>query len=164
MSMIGHLWVVSDNTLEALLANPEALYAIVDTEPDDSTPNHLDLGKYWHILHYILTGEAWEGALPASFLLTGGTPIGEEDLGYGPARAFRASAVATLATIVDQIDEATFRDRCAVERLQAADIYPGFGGCTDAEVYADSWAMFQQLRAFLHQAAATQQGLLVYLD
>ncbi|UZQ56117.1 YfbM family protein [Trichothermofontia sichuanensis B231] len=165
MSMMGHLRLVRDSTIEALLANPEAIYGIVDAEPDEADPDHLDLGKYWHILHYILTGEAGEGAWPIGFLLAGGIPIGEEDLGYGPARALWASEVTTLADLVDAIDAATVADRCSSERLQAADLYPGFGeGHGDTELRAASGAMFEKLRTFLQQAAATQQGLLVYLD
>jgi len=162
--MIGHLRMISDDGIDALLADPEAIYGIIDATDDQEDTPSLDLGKAWHAIHYILTGSAWSGTFPEGFLLTGGTPIGEEDVGYGPARAFYASEVVILASTLVNLDDATFCDRCSVERLQAADLYPGFAGASDADVCSDLLAAFQQLRNFLQQAAATQQGLLVYLD
>ncbi|WP_448562651.1 YfbM family protein [Trichothermofontia sp.] len=164
MSMIGNLRMISDDGIDRLLAEPEAIYAIVDSVDDPEDNNSLTLDKAWHVIHYLLTGETWGGAFPEGFLLVGGTPIGEEDVGYGPARAFRASEVAILATTVASLDDPTFCDRFSVKRLQAAGIYPSFGNRSDAEECSYFLAYFQQLRTFLQQAAASQQGLLVYLD
>lgn len=168
MSMIGHLRQVSDPCIDHLLAYPEAVYEIIDAEidaeSDDSEAAYLNLDKAWHGIHYLLTGDAWGGTLPEGFLVTGGLPIGEEDLGYGPARSFRAAEVARIATWLATVDDQTFGDRCSLDRLQVAEIYPGFEENSEAEVRAYLLTYFQQLRAFLQQAAAAQKGLLVYLD
>ncbi len=164
MSLIGNLRQVSDECIDDLLAHPDAIYAIIDAAPDDPNSDYLSLDKAWHGIHYLLTGDAWGGTFPEAFLVIGGTPIGEEDVGYGPARSFRAAEVAVIATGLATVDDQAFCDRCSLERLQAAEIYPTFGEDSEAEVRAYLLAYFQQLRAFLQQTAAAQQGLLVYID
>ena len=58
--------------------------------------HQVDLDKSWHGLHFLLTGSAWDGAPPLNFLVAGGTEVGDIDVGYGPARAFRAAEVAQI--------------------------------------------------------------------
>lgn len=164
MSMIGHLRQVSDQCIDHLLAYPEAVYEIIDAESDDPDAAYLNLDKAWHGIHYLLTGDAWGGTFPEGFLVTGGMPIGEEDVGYGPARSFRAAEVARIATELAMVDDQTFCDRCSPDRLQAAEIYPTVGEDARVEVCTYLLTYFQQLRAFVQQAAAAQQGLLIYLD
>src|SRR5688500_4635495 len=41
-----------------------------------------DADKAWHGLHYLLTKTAWGGEPPLDFIALGGTPVGDEDLGY----------------------------------------------------------------------------------
>jgi len=55
----------------------------------------LDLDKAWGGLHFLLTGTAWEGEPPHSFLLDGDT-VGDIDVGYGPARVHRSAALPSL--------------------------------------------------------------------
>lgn len=59
--------------VEAPPPNPNPLW------PTAGPGEAIDLEKAWHPLHYLLTGTAWEGAEPASYLVHGGEPLGDDD-------------------------------------------------------------------------------------
>ncbi len=42
-----------------------------------------DLDKSWHGLHYLFTQTVWEGEPPLNFIVCGGNPVGNIDVGYG---------------------------------------------------------------------------------
>ena len=89
MSMIGCFRRVPEARLRALLADPESITDFLDEEGFAD----FDIDKAWHGIHYLLTGTAWEGAAPLNFLVAGGRPVGDVDVGYGPARAFSGAEV-----------------------------------------------------------------------
>src|SRR5919108_645463 len=41
----------------------------------------VDLDKAWHAIHYMLTQSAWDGNEPLNFLVGGGAPVGDIDVG-----------------------------------------------------------------------------------
>lgn len=93
--------------------------------------------------------------------------IGEEDVGYGPARAFHSSEVRQLAAAIAGIDDAIFRKRFSVAGMTKAEIYPWFGSSveeSDDDAIPYFLGYFQQLRAFVQKAADASKGLLVYVD
>src|SRR4051812_48427881 len=96
MSLIGHAYLLSEQRIEDLLADPGAVVGVVDGAYNDPAAGFVDLDKAWGCLHYLLTGTARDGEGPLAFLLKGGTPVGEE-LGLGPARVFRPLEVAAIA-------------------------------------------------------------------
>ena len=63
--------------------------------PPPAPGEQLDVDKAWHGLHFLLTGTADGGAEPASYLLTGGEELGDdEDV---QARLLRPAQVRALA-------------------------------------------------------------------
>ena len=94
MSMIGNLRRATDVAVARLLANPKEIRAFLYGEPDrheDRADVRLD--KAWHGIHFVLTGSGWGGEPPLNFMVSGGTEVGDEDMGYGPARAFTSAEV-----------------------------------------------------------------------
>lgn len=164
MSMIGNVRAVSDEVIDRLLANPEDVHGVVHPEEVKEDGDYLYLDKSWHAIHYVLAGDTWGGDFPWGFLVSCGTPIGEEDVGYGPARAFRAEEVALLAPAIASIDEANFRSRFSVERMKEADIYPSFGAASDEEELPYFLENFRHLRTFLQRAVSLKKGIIVYVD
>jgi hypothetical protein len=164
MSMIGHLRSVDDRVIDAVLATPSTVHGVVhpDDEPDGS--EHLDIDKAWHTIHYVLAGDTWGGDFPYGFLVLCGSSVGDEDVGYGPARVFRSEEVARIASVVGQIDDETFRERFSVDRLKEAHVYPSFGHASDEEEIPYFLSYFQRLRAFVQTAAQLKKGLIVYID
>jgi len=84
----------------------------------------LDLEGVWHGLHYILTGTAWEGEPPASFLIVGGEDIGDE-ADDNPARLLEPNQVRECSTFLASLSSEEFLRRFDPERMVALEISPG---------------------------------------
>src|SRR5690348_12146296 len=97
MSMIGNFLLVSDDELQRVLAAPASVHDLVDAAYEGRGRDLVDVDKAWHCLHFLLTGTAWGGEPPLNFVAIGGTEIGEEDVGYGPARGFASQELRVIA-------------------------------------------------------------------
>ena len=112
----------------------------------------LSLDKAWHGVHYLLTGLAEPDSAPLSQVIMGGIEIGDDDMGYGPARYFDPAGVATAATELGATTlEAQMQGRFDPARMTTLGIYPG--GWTSTGL---AWLMdeYRNLRDFF--AAASQ--------
>jgi hypothetical protein len=175
MGMIGNLRRLSDADLDRLLASPAKispyLYEGEDDEEDEVDQDFgshadIDIDKAWHGLHFLLTGESETGTFPLGFLLAGGTAVGEEDVGYGPARGFRSPQVKQIAAALGSIDRATLAARFDWQKLARAKIYPDIWGRRDQEALNLEYLLdaFDTVRDFLTGAAEAGEALLVYLN
>src|SRR6202163_4530873 len=96
MGMIGNLRPASDSEIERLLDNPsEITRFLYGSEADGGERVVID--KAWHAIHYALNGSRLGGHEPLNFLVAEGTPVGEVDVGYGPARVLTSDQVRALA-------------------------------------------------------------------
>lgn len=163
MSMIGNLRAANDDTINKLLGEPAGIHDFLYTE-DAEAADTIDLDKAWHTIHFILTDSAWEGDFPHGFLVSTGTPIGEEDVGYGPARAFLSHEVKVIRSTLDTLSEEQFRARFSVEKMKKADIYPSFGHSSDEEEIPYFLEYFLTLKEFVAKTAAAGRGLIIYVN
>jgi hypothetical protein len=118
----------------------------------------LDLDKSWHMLHYLFTGSAWDGAMPAGALLSGGREVGE-DLGYGPARALSAKETQAFAQFLSAQSETALAKKLNVPKMQSMEIYS-----VDEDSGEDLNHYFPQLKSYVADAAAKGQGLLIWMS
>lgn len=128
----------------------------------------LDLHKSWHVLHFLFTGSAWEGAAPAAMLLKGGREVGE-DLGYGPARVVDADAVKAFAAFLAQVSIEGLAGRLDIPAMAAQGIY-----CADDEedddelVEAELLDMVEHylplLKDYVADAAARDHALAIWMS
>jgi Domain of unknown function (DUF1877) len=155
MSMVLVLYQASDATIDRILADPPLVWQLVaPDEPelyDDArrrttglfarlssrnkptVPLELgggegelaDLDKAWHGLHYLLTQSANGGTPPLDFLTAGGTEIAGQEVGYGPARAFRATEVKSISEALERVSAEDLRGRYDAAAMMRADVYPG---------------------------------------
>jgi Domain of unknown function (DUF1877) len=121
MSMIGNFLAISQSELDALYANPESVPTLLF---ETKVSEIVDLDKAWHGIHFMLTKEQYGGDGPLAQVIMGGVPIGEEDVGYGPARGMSATEVQKVASALNSMSESDFRARYDPTALTAADIYP----------------------------------------
>jgi len=124
MSMIGYFLLTETDSLEALLKEPTTIYEFLESSMEEGGGDFVDIDKGWHLLHYLLTGTAWEGETPLNFVVTGGKDIGEEDVGYGPARAFTDNEVRAIADALDRIDREQLLKRFNGQEMNELEIYP----------------------------------------
>lgn len=125
-----------------------------------------DLDKTWHVLHFLLTGTAWEGNFPANFLVTGGQPVGDVDVGYGPARSFSVAETAQIHLFLQELDLRELRTKLNPKEMEDLKIYPGFG--KRDTVADDEWGYFagglETAMEFVAETARQNKALLVYLN
>lgn len=124
----------------------------------------IELDKAWHMLHWLYTGQAWGGPMPAATLLEGGREIGE-DLGYGPARAVSPADTAAFAAFLATLSVPALKARIDLRTMMHQGVY-----CVDdddvstrMEIEADVDDYAPRLAAHVRAAAQRQQGLLIWI-
>jgi hypothetical protein len=139
----------------------------------DATPLELssfeggsvDLDKAWHGIHYLLTNTASGGDRPLSLLVAGGTPVGDIDVGYGPARAFTATQTRAAHEALAALTNDALRLNFDPSDMMANEIYPEIwdddSDGDDAAGYLIEYA--DTLRGFLRETTNAGLGTVVYL-
>jgi hypothetical protein len=160
--MIGNLRPASDAEIDRLLANPaEITRFLYGAEAQGS--ERVVLNKAWHAIHFVLTGARLGGEEPLNFLVDEGTPVGEVDVGYGPARVLNSDQVRRLADALAAIQPDEVARRVDVKKLDEEVIYPGHwqrnGIGVDYVV-----ATYTAMRDLIVRAADHGQGLILYIN
>lgn len=122
----------------------------------------LDLHGSWRMLHFLFTGDAFEGALPAATLLAGGREVGE-DLGYGPPRMLTLDETAAFARFLDGLDPDALTARLDGKAIKSLGLPCGAGEACAGALHEDLARYFLRLQAFVAAAAARRQGMLIWM-
>lgn len=166
MGIVCALRRVSDTQIAELLQNPQrVLDFLSDVEELNYGDTEIDLDKAWHGIHFLLTGSAENGEEPLNFLLDG-EPIGTEDVGYGPARAFRSTQVAAIDAALSAISNDDFRERFNPTRMTQENIYPSIIWNRDPkedDTLGYLVEYFGQLKSFVRNARDKEDGFLVFM-
>ncbi len=143
-------------------ANERVLAEISPIAERDQT----DIDKSWHAIHFLLTGSDWDGDFPNGFLVSCGDPVGDVDVGYGPARSFSSGQVAKIADFLTAQSDADLRKRLDYAQMRELEIYPSIWD--DEEAMVDEWEYIldglQTTRDFLSEAKDRSLSLLVFLN
>lgn len=118
----------------------------------------LSLEKAWHGLHYLLTGEVWEGNGPLAFLLTGGEPLGDEEEG---TRWITPTETAEIHRALSGITDDQLWSRFDADAMEQQEVYPGIWDEPEAELKEEYLSYFGELKQLVAEAAQGGQGLLV---
>lgn len=169
MSMVGSLLLVSDSEIRSLSESPDDVIAFIDAAPDAESPDCVEIDKAWQCLHFLLTGTAWEGQPPLNFIVAGGDPIGDVDVGYGPARSYLSGEVRAIADALDLIDIADLSRRFDAAAMDALEIYPDAGSWgdvdpTSSESFGYYSHAFVELKALIARGRTEKRGLLIWLS
>ncbi|HLG97764.1 MAG TPA: YfbM family protein [Bryobacteraceae bacterium] len=125
------------------------------SEPVEGRGAFLSIDKAWHGIHYLLSGETEPGRTLLSQAVLGGTEIGEDITGYGPARYFDAGRVAEISQELSRADlENEMAARFDPARMSQLQIYP-FGW----EPSALNWLLEEHRKLAGFYAAAASQKL-----
>jgi len=122
----------------------------------------LSLDKAWHGVHYVLSGTVEPTEALLSQAVLGGTEIGEDFAGYGPARFFTAAQVAELGRALDDPAlEEQAAGRYDPARMAALQVYPfGWEDHDNREWIFDALG---DLRGFYHEAAENGRAVVACL-
>lgn len=171
MSTIANYTRITPEELAELQANPETTRDFLfpegeDADLDDETyfddERNLDIDKAWHGIHFLLTGSVWEGDPPLMNAVLGGIELGDEDVGYGPARFLTQGEVLETAEALSQISEADLRSRYDASAMAKADIYPSIWK-EDAGSLDYLMEYYVELVRFFKEASANGEAMLLYL-
>ncbi len=121
--------------------------------------DEIDIDKSWHVIHYLLTGDAEATDSPLSLLQRAYPSIGDQDIGWGPAFAIDAESMAEFARAVQPIRLSDFRYRFDPVRMSTEEIY--LGGSFEADddegfEYFEHW--FGVLKDFANECAHRRCG------
>ena len=134
-----------------------------EIEMSDGEGEELYLDKSWGGIHYLLTGTAWEGEPPLNFLVSGGQPVGDVDVGFGPAHALKSSEVKEVSAALSAIDVADLKARFDPEAMMAAEVYPEIWEDDGDEAFDYCAEYFNDLKQFLDKASRAGHGVMVHL-
>jgi len=179
MSMIGNLARIQNDTLLKLRQSPEQITSLLYPDMPAAVPaasltpipeaDTMDLDKAWHGLHFLFTGSDWEGDFPGGFIVTGGEPVGDVDVGYGPARSFTPDEVGKIAKFLESQKETDLRQRLDPEKMAELEIYPDiWDRISNPDEENEEWDYlldgFRRMKQFIQEAATKRMALLVYLN
>ncbi len=160
--MLGNVRAASDTEITRLLANPGEITRFLYGSGADKC-DRLVLNRSWHAIHFVLTGSRLGGESPLNFLASEGTPVGEVDVGYGPARVLNSQQVRELASALILIEPDEVARRVDPRRFDEEEIYPGNWGDNGYDANFVQ-ANYRELRDFVLRAAQQGQGLIVYIN
>ena len=124
-----------------------------------------DVDKAWHGIHYLLTGTAGEGEPSLDFIVSGGTLVGDLEIGSGPARVLTAAETLALRDALDSIGDEELASRFNPSEMAALEIYPDIWSGEAAEKESLEYLMeyVRVLRGFLEQTTRERLGLVLHL-
>ncbi len=123
--MIGNYRRVNEETLTAVCVNPDSITDFLYADDEEhSNDTHLDIDKAWHAIHFLLNDSQWEGSYPLVCVVLGGECIGDQDVGYGPARFLTPQQVKDVAVAINDIPTAKLLERFDADRMNQEEIYP----------------------------------------
>ncbi|MEZ6120001.1 MAG: YfbM family protein [Pirellulaceae bacterium] len=157
--MIGNFLQVTPQQLNELIAAPESIEDLLYRDGDDDSG--IDIDKAWHGIHFMLTGQQYEGTPPFSDVIFATKTVGD-DVGYGPARYLTAAEVAAVADALSSLPSDEFGKRYDAAALTANDIYPQIWSGDEDLDYLLSW--YDTLRDYYLDAAAKGNAMLQYLN
>jgi len=160
--MIGNLRPATDSEIERLLANPSEITRFLYGAEADSR-ERVVLNKAWHAIHFALTGSRLGGDEPLNFLVSEGTPVGEVDVGFGPARVLTSQQVSQLAAALAPIEPAEVARRVDLTTFDQEVIYPGNWQRDGIGVdYVIS--NYREMRDLIGRLAKRGEGLILYIN
>jgi uncharacterized protein DUF1877 len=160
--MIGNLRPASDSEIERLLANPaDVTRFLYGSEAGEH--ERVNLKKAWHAIHFVLTGSRLGGDEPLNFLIAEGTPVGEVDVGFGPARVLTSAQVQSIAAALAAIEPDDVARRIDVRKLDDEVIYPGNWqrDGIGVDYIVDN---YRNMRKLIQASATRGQGLILYIN
>jgi hypothetical protein len=166
MGMQMSVKLLSDDKLRALIVNPEMIHEVLDFGQSDPD---IDLDKAWHGVHFLLCGDSTldpepDRTKPDAFLLRGGEFIGDEDVGYGPARGLMSDEVARVQGVLGSISRDDLAKRFQWKAFQKADIYPGCWDDEDDGEIEYLLLAYDDLKMCVERAARERMGMVIWVS
>lgn len=119
----------------------------------------VSLEKAWHGLHYLLTGEAWEGDGPLAFLLSGGEQLGDDE--ESPVRWFTPDETILIHQSLSAVTDHELWSRFNPEEMEEQGIYPGIWDEAEEDLQEEYLTYFHELKEVVESATRSGGGLVI---
>ena len=159
MGMYCEVSAATAGDLGGLSAEPNPSSGLL--QRDTATANSISLEKSWHGLHYLLTGEVWEGDGPLAFLLAGGEQQGDDE--ETPIRWFTPEETSQIHQALSRVSDNQLWSRFDAEQMEQHEIYPGIWDEAEEDLKEEYLEYFNALKQVVATAAQSRQGLVVTL-
>jgi hypothetical protein len=130
------------------------------SSPPPSAPREdvLDLEGSWHGLHFLFTGTAWDGELPAAFLVKGGRELDDSD-DENVTRVLDPGQVREIDAMLQSLSRPELAQRYDVGRMIELEIVPEQHPGVDTLLES-----FEDLRAFVRDTCDRGHGIVVQVS
>jgi hypothetical protein len=123
-----------------------------------------DMDKAWQGIYFLLTGDPLQGKGPGTYLMNG-RPIGEVEVGYGPAWSLTPDQVRELSEHLNALSNETLLARFNGQRMDELNIYPEIWSRDPEDELKEYLADgIDSLRAYCHDSARASLGLVIYIS
>ncbi len=124
-----------------------------------------DLDKAWHGIHYLLTQSDYVGEPPLNFIMCGGIPVGDIDVGYGSARVINSKELMEISEALNQIDHNYLKSRFDPNDMMKKGIYPEIWDRKPEEDNTLEYCLeyFDILKQFVNEASVNKLAIALYL-
>ncbi len=157
MGMYCDVTASAPGNLEQFSAAPQLLSGLL--QHGTAPANSVSLEKAWHGLHYLLTGEVWEGHDALGFLLAGGEQLGDDE--ESPVRWFTPEETKQIHQALSGISDDELWSRFDADEMQQRDIYPGIWDEPEEDLREEYLTYFHELKQVVAAAAQNGEGLIV---
>lgn len=158
MGMYCEVSAASLEDLGRFSAEPDSLSGLL-RGGSTATANTVSLEKAWHGLHYLLTGEVWEGHGPLAFLLAGGEQLGDDE--ESPIRWFTPEETGQIDKALSGVSDDALWSRFDTDEMEQQHVYPGIWDEDEEDLREEYLTYFHELKQIVAAAAQSGQGLLV---
>ncbi len=169
------MWQMEISKMERLLTSEEACKEFLEAQfpdPDeegekggegrkakysvDPEDDGIDIGKSWHILHYLITGDEESGETPLAYAIMEGRPV----VGLGGEFCWLApEEVKDVADALDALSEEVLWKRSGKDSMSKVDIYK-YPGEVIEDKLEDVLVDFNRLREYYKDAAVKGNAVL----
>ena len=122
------------------------------------------LDKSWHILHYLITGRASESDGPLGFLLSGGSLIGQQEVGRDAVpRAFSSGQTMAISERLSHLNRTAIKERFDWPEMMRQEVYPEIQIAEKfpLELWATYSGQLDDLLVFLRDTANARLGMVI---
>ncbi|BDA70001.1 hypothetical protein CAL7716_041670 [Calothrix sp. PCC 7716] len=169
MSMVGNYMHISQAELEHLIKNKNEVSEFIYPEntSKEYKNSELYIDKSWHLIHFLLTGSAWNGNETLRNLTIGGeklcepkfTPVGDS------VRYLLPNQVLATYELVKNITSDELWSRFNAKAATDAYIYPIGFWSESSEEFIKEYVLdyFEKLKHFFKTGAEENQAILIWL-
>jgi len=159
-----HFWLQDDSPEPAPVGLIGRLFGKKKSEVPKCTATRVDgdetdVDKAWDAIDYLISEKRTKLGL-ARFITEGGTEI-HEDVGYGGARAYYSRDVKKISDLLNEIDLKVLRRSYEPREMDNSDVYPQFYVRGGDDIFDYVSTNFLSLKAFLHESASQNEGVLL---